>query len=280
MNYRLRGGIYYETGDYDRAIPEFDTAIQLDPKSLEFLRLRAAIFDKLGQYDQAIADCNRMIAIAPNDSEPYRERAGEYQHEGDFPNAIEDVGEAIRRSPNDAKLYVARATLETLTGRWADSHADCEQVARINPDDAEPLDTAAWSLATSTRPGMIDGPTALKLATKACQLTGWHSWRELETLAAAYADVGDFDQAVKWQVATIQSGGDPDASEIIGMKGRLQLYQQGRVYREEDDGPKAGKSKGRIVLALFAWIFLIIGVVTAFRKAVPLFRRLKHSSAV
>jgi hypothetical protein len=53
------------------------------------------------------------------------------------------------------------------------------------------------------------------------------------------------------------------------------LYQQGRVYREEDDGPKS-RSKARIVLALIAWIFLAIGVVTAFKKAIPFFGQRRH----
>jgi tetratricopeptide (TPR) repeat protein len=282
-NYRLRGGIYFDDQDYDHALTDFDTAIQLDPKSLEYLEIRAAAFDKMGQFDQAIADCDRMIAIKPNDSEPYRIRAGEYQNEGDFPNAIADVGEALERQPNNAKLYAVRAELETLTGRWADSHEDYEQVARLNPDDAETLDSSAWALATSTRPGMLDGAAAVKMATHACELTGWHSWRELETLAAAYADVGDFDSAVKWQVATIRSGGNPDPSEVIGQRGRLQLYQQGRVYREEDDGPKAqepqGRSAAKVILALLAWVFLVTGIVTAIKKAVQYFRRPSASPA-
>lgn len=275
-NYRLRSGLYFATGDYQHATADADTAIQLEPNNLKLLSWRAFIFQQLGQYDRAIADCDRMIAIKPNDSEAYRYRASENQFKGDFANAIADTGEAIKRKPNDAGMYWARANLEILLGRWAAAHTDYEQVARINPDSADLLDATAWSLATSTRPGMLDAPKAVTLATKACQLTSWRNWKYLDTLAAAYADLGDFGQAVRWQQAAIGAGGKLEATDVIGLKARLQLYQQGRVYREDDDGPKV-RSKARIVLALIAWIFLGIGVVTAFKAAIPFVGRLRHS---
>ena len=269
-NYSLRGQLYFATGDYDHAIAGMDAAIRLDPTNLPLLASRAAMFQQMGQYDRAIADCDRMIAMKPNDSEPYRYRAGEYQFKGDFERAISDLGEALKRKPNDAALYLARAELEILVGRWADAHSDYEQVARTNPDNADFLDSTAWTLATSTRPGMLDGRHAVALATKACQLTAWRNWKYLDTLAAAYAEVGDFEQAVRWQQEAIRWGGGLQATDVIGIKGRLRLYEQGRVYREEDDGPK-GRSTARFVLGLIAWIFLAIGVVTAFKKAIPYF---------
>ena len=274
-NYKVRGQLYFATGDYDRAIADMDAALQLEPKNLDLLRSRAAMFQQMGQYDRAIADCDRMVAIKPNDSEPYRYRAGEYQFKGDFQNAIADIGEALKRKPNDAGLYLTRAELEILVGRWVDAHSDYEQVARVNPDNADFLDTTAWSLATSTRPGMLDGRTAVALATRACQLTSWRNWKYLDTLAAAYAEVGDFGQAVRWQQEAIRWGGNLEATDVIGIKGRLRLYEQGRVYREEDDGPKS-RSKARIVLALIAWIFLAIGVVTTFTKAISYFGQRRH----
>jgi serine/threonine-protein kinase len=68
-------------------------------------------------------------------------------------------------------------------------------------------------------------------ATRACELTEWKNQAYLDTLAAAYAEAGDFENAVKFQSQAIEpsaASGDQQA----GMRKRLELYRKKKPYRE------------------------------------------------
>jgi WD40 repeat protein len=83
----------------------------------------------------------------------------------------------------------------------------------------------AWSLATSSDSHLRNGTKAIEMATKACEITDWKEATIIDTLAAAYAEAGDFTSAIKWQKKAIDTGGPQFES-------RLELYQLGKPYRE------------------------------------------------
>src|SRR5690606_9937637 len=75
-----------------------------------------------------------------------------------------------------------------------------------------------------------DGKVALMLAARACQQTGFKAPATLGTLAAAYAEVGEFDLALETaRTALLLSGGrEPIASHL---RGRIKVFGQGQAYR-------------------------------------------------
>jgi serine/threonine-protein kinase len=75
-----------------------------------------------------------------------------------------------------------------------------------------------------------DGKKAVEFATIACELTDWNRSIYLDTLAAAYAEAGDFDAAVRWQSRAIEIVSDE--TQKGDYRRRLALYQAGRPYRE------------------------------------------------
>ena len=75
-----------------------------------------------------------------------------------------------------------------------------------------------------------DGRQAVAAATKACEVTGRNEPGLLDTLAAAYAESGDFDSALKWQVKAIEL--ETDAKEKAAYGERLKLYKDKQPYRD------------------------------------------------
>ena len=89
-------------------------------------------------------------------------------------------------------------------------------------------------LATCPNPTYRDGKKAVEIAIEACELTRWKEAYCLETLAAAYAESGDFANAVKWQIKAIELEADPKEKEDY--RARLKLFQErSRIARQSPD---------------------------------------------
>jgi tetratricopeptide (TPR) repeat protein len=88
----------------------------------------------------------------------------------------------------------------------------------------------AWFLGTCPDDSQRNGKEPVRYATKACELTEWKKANFIGTLAAAYAEIGDFDAAVKYQKQAIAFGSDYPDKQV--MEKALKLYQQRKPYRE------------------------------------------------
>ena len=84
--------------------------------------------------------------------------------------------------------------------------------------------------ATCPEAEIRDGKEAVKLALKACELSHWKDWGIIDTLAAAYAEQRDFEQAIRYQKQALELAGSSNAQENI--KNHLALYEQRKPYRE------------------------------------------------
>ena len=78
---------------------------------------------------------------------------------------------------------------------------------------------------------VVNGKRAIKLATKACELTDWKSGWELNKLAAAYAEAGQFDNAVHYQRKALERPPFQDQfGDPFGWREQLELYKQKKPY--------------------------------------------------
>jgi tetratricopeptide (TPR) repeat protein len=96
---------------------------------------------------------------------------------------------------------------------------------------AEHLNGNAWRQATYPVAELRNGPEAIENATKACELTNWQNPEYVDTLAAAYAEAGDFAPAVEWQkkaIALLTEEPRPRSD----FEARLKLYESGQPAHE------------------------------------------------
>ena len=78
---------------------------------------------------------------------------------------------------------------------------------------------------------MRDGKKAVESATQACEMTNWNDPDMLGTLAAAYAETGDFDDAIKWQQKAVDLTSPTLLVTLNERQARLALYQNHRPLR-------------------------------------------------
>ncbi len=99
------------------------------------------------------------------------------------------------------------------------------------PDNAWLHNNKAWLLSTCPVAEIRDGEKAVEHAGRACGLTNYVNYMMLDTLAAAHAEQGDFDEAVRWQKKAIEMM-PADTFDGGGVRDRLELFESGQPYRE------------------------------------------------
>ncbi|MEM7234204.1 MAG: hypothetical protein AAF517_18645, partial [Planctomycetota bacterium] len=135
-------------------------------------------------------------------------------------------------TPVEPTDFYYRALLHQEHREYREAIRDFE-AAIADSDDAVHLNALAWLLCTCPEDSIRNGERAVELATRACELSEWKLDAILDTLGAAYAEAGDFDNAVKWARAAIDLAEMPDPGDEV----RLRLFEEGQPYREDPGQP-------------------------------------------
>ncbi len=133
--YHLRGLAYYEKGQYDLALEDYNQSIRpdsTDPDPDVFTG-RGNIYLNKQQYDRAIEDYNRAIRLKPDATNLYN-RGNAYYGKRQFDRAIEDYNQAIRLNPNDANAWFNRGQAKHERGDSSGGNADIARARQINPN--------------------------------------------------------------------------------------------------------------------------------------------------
>jgi tetratricopeptide (TPR) repeat protein len=178
-------------------------------------------------------------AIAPDGRSPVEEREGAG---GDGPARAEaaaptlpslelaDCSVALPLEPGYAATYINRGNEWWTQKEYDRALADYSFALRFDPGQADAYNNRAWLWATCPDAQYRDGQQAVASATRACELSGWREADYIGTLAAASAEAGDFDAAVKWQSRANELY--PNTRDEKRGEERLRLYREKKPYRE------------------------------------------------
>lgn len=223
--------------DYDAAIADYRKAAAVDPSDLRAAYAIANIYKYRGQYGQEISFCKKLQAQHPRAGGAHVCAADGYFHTGNAPAAVAQLSAALKMEPDNPTLYRYRANAELAAERWPQARNDLEKLAGMLPGDAYTNNFVAWILSTHPEANVRDGKAAITFANRACELGSWKNWQSIDTLAAAYAEVGDFAQALKYQQKALAlAQGSPAAADVVAaMRRRLRLYQEHKPYHARPD---------------------------------------------
>jgi len=98
--YYNRGLVYYNLKEYQKAIADYDRALQLNPQHVGAYYNRGLVYDDLKEYQKAISDYDRVIQLAPQDADTYNNRGNAYRELKEYQKAISDYDRALQRAPN------------------------------------------------------------------------------------------------------------------------------------------------------------------------------------
>ena len=197
------------------------------PRTADDFRARAELWNREGEGERAIADFSAAIRLAPNRSILYLERGLALTAQGENEKSLVDADQAIRLGKISTGLSVTRA-LWTASRQYAKAKEDLSTAMRLSgKQNFVASGNMAWLLATCPAEGIRDGRRAVELARRTCEFTGWKSPSAIDTLAAAYAEAGDFTAAIAAEEKAIEMA--PDEQNF---KDRAALYENRKPYRE------------------------------------------------
>jgi tetratricopeptide (TPR) repeat protein len=272
--YNRRGERFAELGNEQEALKDFAAAISFDASNWRAIHNRGVSNATLGKGNDALADFSRALQINRNYANTWFNRAELLADRGDFARASADYGEAIRLSPKEPEFYVGRGRALARVGRVREAMQDFTSAIRLDPENAQALvgrgevylasrdwgraasdyrdaiqldeklgsayQGAAWIMATCPDERYRNEELALSAAQKALEIDGDKDPRYIETLAAAYANAGQYDSAV----AILQGHLDKMPQQYLqGAQSRIQLYKSQQPYRSGTTAQAAGQPR-------------------------------------
>lgn len=220
-------------GEIDKAIANHRRALEINPGYAEAHYNLAIALSEQGKVDEAISHYKTALQIKPHYVEAYVNLGALFYHLGKIDEAIIQFTKALEINPNFLIAHNNLAKIFAEQGKIAQAIEHYRAVLRINPDWLEPANSLAWILATAQNPQWRDGKEALRLAKRVCDRIGEANPVFLDTLAAAYAESGQFEIAVETArraISLARGNGQNDLAERI--EKRLLLYQQHQPYHQ------------------------------------------------
>ena len=224
-----RGVSYALAGQYEAAIADFTAVIKLKSDYENAWFNRGEIRYELGRFDAAIADYSQALELEPGDFGAITGRGHAHYQLKQFTAALDDYTASIELAPDSASAYANRGDTYRSLQQWQEAAADFRRAIELDPNSARGYQGAAWLMATCPEKRFRNVELGVQAATKAAELTPQDDYEILDTLAAAYANAGQFDEAIKALSQAIKLAPSVASASLAQ---RLELYNAATPYRE------------------------------------------------
>jgi tetratricopeptide (TPR) repeat protein/mono/diheme cytochrome c family protein len=218
-------------GEIEQAATAFQRALQINATDVAARSNLGVVRALQGRVDEAVAQYERAIDIDPAYAEAHSNMSAALLYLGRTDEALDHARRALQlKSDFPAAHYnLARALLVGNRPQDAAQHFDL--ALRLRPGWPEVLKDYAWMLATHPNADARDPEYAIELAARAVELTNRHQPLPLDVLAAAYASVSRFDEAISTAQEALHLLSDPeDRKETADIWLRLALYREHKPY--------------------------------------------------
>ncbi|MDR3198936.1 MAG: tetratricopeptide repeat protein [Planctomycetaceae bacterium] len=253
---------------YDDALKIADDFIKENPKNIEFQLAKLQIYVAQKNFDSAISVVEELRAQYPdnekwtflavqvlNDAQKYGDalvileeigkkepdndsirllKVGIFSSQKKNRKALEILTPMLEKDPENIALLRSKSQILIALNRHYEAVKVLETIIKADPKDEVSINNLSWILSTSPVESIRNGQRALELAEKAAQLTDYKKAYIFSTLAAAYAEIGNFDKAIEWSQKSIEHANDDEnvSYRIEDLQKELDSYKQKKPFRE------------------------------------------------
>lgn len=238
------GALDLQQGDNVAAMKHFGAAIGIKPDFYEALFNYGLALADQGHLDEAMAKYRQAIEIHPTFAPAYNSLGYALARKKEYGEAIKNYQEALSLDPHFGDAHHNLGLAFFNTGQFREAMQEFREATRLSSESdyqqdlheaASILDmnNEAWTLATSPDPAARDGQRAVELAEHACKNSHYEQPMLLGTLAAAYAEAGRFDDAVRTADKACELGAALGETNLVQRNQELiRLYKAHQAYHE------------------------------------------------
>lgn len=239
----FRAEVYSQQERYEEALEDAKIVRKGAPNSPQAATLESELLRKLKREDEAVAVLEKFVKRHPEDLEMHGALALLYFQTKHYQQAEKQLSDLLDELPGNLLALQIRANTYVMMGKHVDAVHDYKKVLEQKPDDVNALNNLAWMLATSTQEGIRNAKSAIEYSERAAKITEFKQSYILSTVAAAYAESGDFAKALEWLDKADAVCEDP--SQKTSLKAERESYDKKRPWREdkpEDKDEKEAKA--------------------------------------
>ncbi len=220
-------------GAFDQAREVYETLLRADPDSALLHDELGRLLKRQGKLKEAVACYDRALELQPEFHTAWNNKGAALEAMNEFARAVDCYRHAIELEPNQMIYRVNLAYALEENGQHEASITQYEVANRLQPNWQQLAFAEAWALATHPDPKRRNGRQALRSARLVCQASRYQLPEGLEALAAAHAELGQFDQAATWEkkaLALLSEGSA--AGTVEAARQRVRLYESRQPYHE------------------------------------------------
>jgi tetratricopeptide (TPR) repeat protein len=237
----LRSQLYLVAGELEKSSQDVNEALKIRPEAVEAVYTRARLAMQEGRFAEAISDYQLIVRVNPDNVPLITDLANLYQADKRPRLAIQLLDALLKQHPKEWRAFRVRGDARLSINDHAGAINDYQKALDLIESEEDKTDTdysgllnnLAWVLSTSPQDAVRDGKRALDLGLKACEATEYKQAHILSTLAACYAETGDFENARKWSGKAVELGAEEDHEQLEQLKKELESYKENKAWREE-----------------------------------------------
>ena len=251
MTLLQRAEVALDREDVKSAKEDFRIATQVAPQIINLemvIGLRSRIALAENRIADAINDAQMLSDRSPTNPFHRLRLASLYTMDNRPRKAIDVLSELLQTDPENVAALRSRGDALLSVGDHQKAIEDYESaiksVGQIEIDTADEFqkqeaagiyNNLSWVLATSPNDKVRNGPRSLELAEKAAALSNYEAPHILSTLAAAFAEAGNFEKAVEWSEKAVELGDEENHEQLEQLELELESYRKGEAWREKQE---------------------------------------------